>query len=190
MRVVDSFGMTLQLRPGHARFLFEFLAGQLESEHAITHKILLAVPPDHGGYRPHPDSRSALELARHIVLAEIWFLDAVIERRFGEFASDSQMGTCQDAAQWYAMNFARLVPLLETLSDSDLATPVPFFDLRCDPAVAYLGIALRHSVHHRGQLSAYLRPLGARVPAIYVESGDEPYPPADGRIAPHPPPAF
>jgi uncharacterized damage-inducible protein DinB len=52
---------------------------------------------------------------------------------------------------------------------------VPWLGLRNDPAVAYLNIAIRHTVHHRGQLSAYLRPMGARVPAIYVASADEPF---------------
>jgi uncharacterized damage-inducible protein DinB len=33
---------------------------------------------------------------------------------------------------------------------------------------------MKHSVHHRGQLSSYLRPMGAKVPAIYGGSGDEP----------------
>ena len=40
------------------------------------------------------------------------------------------------------------------------------------PAVAYLHTAHIHSIHHRGQLSMYLRPMGAKVPAIYGESYD------------------
>jgi len=40
------------------------------------------------------------------------------------------------------------------------------------PAVMYAGFILHHSVHHRGQLSMYLRPMGAKVPAIYGESYD------------------
>ena len=40
------------------------------------------------------------------------------------------------------------------------------------PAVAYLQTAQIHSIHHRGQLSMYLRPMGAKVPAIYGESYD------------------
>jgi uncharacterized damage-inducible protein DinB len=41
--------------------------------------------------------------------------------------------------------------------------------------VAYLNIAIRHAVHHRGQLSTYLRAMGAKVPAIYLASADEPF---------------
>jgi uncharacterized damage-inducible protein DinB len=42
------------------------------------------------------------------------------------------------------------------------------------PAATYLGLLIKHSVHHRGQLSAYLRPMGGKVPAIYGGSADEP----------------
>ncbi|HEY4051938.1 MAG TPA: DinB family protein [Acidobacteriaceae bacterium] len=69
--------------------------------------------------------------------------------------------------------------LLDALSGEDLTAPVDFIGLRNDPAVAYLKIAIRHTVHHRGQLSAYLRPMGAKVPAIYIESADEPYTASD-----------
>jgi uncharacterized damage-inducible protein DinB len=40
------------------------------------------------------------------------------------------------------------------------------------PAIAFLQIGLNHSIHHRGQLSMYLRPMGAKVPSIYGESYD------------------
>jgi uncharacterized damage-inducible protein DinB len=179
--------------PDQARFLFEFLLPQLESEKAITQKILSSVPLESGGYRPAPESKSALELVRHIAICEIWFLDAIIHRRFEEdMTLPERVTTCADVAEWYGENFQRRIPILKTLSDEDLATEVDYIGLRNDPAVAYLNIAIRHSVHHRGQLSAYLRPMGARVPAIYVESADEPYPAIDGNEAAEErrPPAF
>jgi uncharacterized damage-inducible protein DinB len=129
----------------------------------------------------------------HIAVVEIWFLDAIIHRQFGEPApKPAEVKTGRDVAQWYEENFAQRMPLLEALSGEDLTVPVDFHGLRNDPGVAYLNIAIRHSVHHRGQLSTYLRPMGAKVPAIYVESADEPYPPTADCIAAgeHPPPAF
>jgi len=83
-----------------------------------------------------------------------------------------------DIARWYDENFAQRLPRLESLSGEHLATPVNYIGLLNDPVVAYLSFGIRHSVHHRGQLSAYLRPMGAKVPAIYVESAEEPFPPA------------
>jgi uncharacterized damage-inducible protein DinB len=182
------------MTPDQARFLFEFLLPQLESEHSTTRKILSSVPPGKGGYRPDPKSKSAVELARHIAVVEIWFLDAIINRRFGEVPPlPEAVSTSQHVAQWYSENFTRRMAVLKELSNGDLAVPVDFIGLRKDPAVAYLNIAIRHSVHHRGQLSAYLRPIGARVPAIYVESADdEPFPGNDGNnLSPtQRPPAF
>jgi uncharacterized damage-inducible protein DinB len=108
-------------------------------------------------------------------------LDAIIHRQFEENAPlPSGLDTPSHVAGWYDENFGQRILLLEALSGEDLATPVDFIGLRNDPAVAYLNIAIRHSVHHRGQLSTYLRPMGAKVPAIYVESADEPFPPPDG----------
>ena len=179
------------IQPSQASFLRDFLLPQLKAEHAVTLRVLSAVPLENEGYRPNPKSRTALELARHIALVEIWFLDAVIDQRFGEIESLVEpMQNCEEVARWYAANGARRIGILEALSGVQLATRVSYFNLRNDPAVAYLNIAIRHSVHHRGQLSAYLRAMGAKVPAIYVESADEPYPPIDGTVAQQPPPAF
>jgi uncharacterized damage-inducible protein DinB len=44
------------------------------------------------------------------------------------------------------------------------------------PDVMYLGLANNHSMHHRGQLAAYLRAMGSKVPAMYGGSADEPMP--------------
>jgi len=41
------------------------------------------------------------------------------------------------------------------------------------PSVFFLTLAISHSAHHRGQLSVYLRPMGAKVPSIYGESYDD-----------------
>ena len=149
---------------------------QLESEHAITQKLFSLVPPNKGNYRPAPKSRSAFELVRHIAVVEIWFCDAVVHQRFGEVPPlPDTVINCQDIAEWYAENFRQRMLLLKELSNEDLRTHVDFIGLRKDPAVAYLNVAIRHSVHHRGQLSTYLRLMGARVPAIYVESAEEPF---------------
>lgn len=130
----------------------------------------------HEDYRPHHDSRSTFELARHIVYTEMWFLDAILQHRFQDDDARLQDAprTCAELAAWYSVNFANRVEQLRALTAEHLATPVDWLGLRNDPAVTYLNIAIRHAVHHRGQLSAYLRPMGARVPAIYVESADEP----------------
>lgn len=181
------------MQPEQARFLLNFLLPQLKSEQAVTKRILCAIPPDCGNYKAHAKCMTAIQLAWHLVMVEIWFVNAAIQRQFGKTAPlPAKLKTGCDVAQWHEENLARRVPLPETLSGEALITAVDFIGLRNDPAVAYLNIAIRHSVHHRGRLSTYLRALGARVPAIFVESADEPFPHSDGDAASgtQPPPAF
>jgi uncharacterized damage-inducible protein DinB len=181
------------MRPEQAKFLLNFLLPQLKSEQAVTKRILCAIPPDCGEYRPNAKCMTAIQLAWHLSVVEIWFLDAVIQRQFGKTAPrPAKLNTTCEVAQWHEENVAQRVPLLEALSGEALITPVDFIGLRNDPAVAYLNIAIRHSVHHRGQLSTYLRAMGAKVPAIYVESAGEPYTSTDGNAArgTQPSPAF
>ena len=49
----------------------------------------------------------------------------------------------------------------------DLLRLVDFYGLRTFPAIGLLQLILNHTIHHRGQLSTYLRPMGAKVPSIY-----------------------
>jgi len=61
---------------------------------------------------------------------------------------------------------------LEGLGGETLAKMVDFRGMFQLPAVGFLQLAMNHSIHHRGQLSMYLRPMGAKVPSIYGESYD------------------
>ena len=54
----------------------------------------------------------------------------------------------------------------------ELARDIELFGVYKMPAVGYLSMALRHSIHHRGQLTAYTRAMGGKVPAIYGPSAD------------------
>lgn len=180
------------LRQEDAQFLLSFLLPQLKSEQAVTAKIIAAVPPEATHYKPHPKSMTAFELSRHIAICELWFLDAICNGQFAENAArpPESATTCPDLAAWYTQNFLKRIPLLEALPATSLTKEIDYIGLRNDPAVAYLNISIRHSVHHRGQLSIYLRNCNAPVPAIYVESADEPYPLEDGTLPDTPPPAF
>ena len=66
-------------------------------------------------------------------------------------------------------------PVGEATVDAGPPTPariIELFGVYKMPAVAYLSMALRHSIHHRGQLSSYARAMGGKVPAIYGPSAD------------------
>jgi uncharacterized damage-inducible protein DinB len=55
---------------------------------------------------------------------------------------------------------------------ADYTQVIDFFGMMQLPGVAYLTLMVKHSAHHRDQLSAYLRPMWAKVPGIYGPSGD------------------
>src|SRR5216683_1372008 len=61
---------------------------------------------------------------------------------------------------------------LTKLTGEQLVKIVDFRGLIQQPAVLFLQFGLVHTIHHRGQLSTYLRPMGSKVPAIYGESYD------------------
>jgi uncharacterized damage-inducible protein DinB len=61
------------------------------------------------------------------------------------------------------------------MSPGAMTKEVDFFGMFKSPAVGLLGLANNHGIHHRGQLAAYLRALGSKVPAIYGGSADEPF---------------
>ena len=165
------------MQPDEARLMCKAYVGLLKYEQSLTKKVLAAVPADQGDYAPHPKCTKALDLAWHIASSELWFLEGVIygEFKFEERPRPESIKTGADVAAWYENEFAPNIKHVEALSGEHLANPVTFVPGMEEPLVQYLSFAIRHSVHHRGQLSAYLRPMGAKVPSIYGGSADEPF---------------
>jgi uncharacterized damage-inducible protein DinB len=63
------------------------------------------------------------------------------------------------------------------LTPAQLLTPIEFFGVFNLPAAFYLQFLNNHSIHHRGELATYLRPMGSKVPQIYGGSYDQPFQP-------------
>jgi uncharacterized damage-inducible protein DinB len=146
----------------------------LNAEHPVTERVIAAIPPGKGDYSPDPVTRSAIDLAWHIVTAENRFLEAVAAGAFDltPLPRPESVRTGDDVNRWYADRFAANVQRLKGLSGDQLTRTIDFRGLFQFPAVVYVNFALNHSIHHRGQLSMYLRPIGAKVPSIYGESYD------------------
>jgi len=163
------------IQPDQAIFLLQgvCLPG-LKNEHGITKTVIGAIPLDKGDYRPDEISRSALDLAWHIVIAEMRFMDAVITGAFDftPMPRPDSVKNSTDLIAWYEENFDQRTAKLATLSTESLLKIIDFRGIFQLPAVMYLNFIISHTVHHRGQLSMYLRPMGAKVPSIYGESYD------------------
>jgi uncharacterized damage-inducible protein DinB len=164
------------MTPQQAKFLADIFLPLVQKEYATTRRVLRAVPAAKDTYRPHPDSRSALELTWHIASSEIWFLDGFLSGKF-EMDDDSMpgdIGNTEDIVALYEDGFETKFPKVAQLSPESWATEVPFFGIYNNPTALYLQFMLHHTIHHRGQLCAYLRQMGAKVPNIYGGSFDEP----------------
>lgn len=163
-----------QLTPDQAKFLLTQALPRIKMEHATTMRVIQAIPLDKGDYRPDAVSKSALELAWHIVASEQRFLNAISTGAF-DFTPVNRPESIRNSAEiaaWFDESFNASIKQVEGLSGEQLARSIDFRGMFQQPAVMYLHLFQNHTVHHRGQLSMYLRPMGAKVPSIYGESYD------------------
>lgn len=159
----------------------EALAKELEHEAKTTRRFLERVPFDRADWRPHPKSTTLAELATHLVGCIGWTesifsgdgldFDPATSRLAPPASSEALLAMLDDRVE-------RGLAALRSASDADLERPWRF---------SYLGklyferpkgrvlrdFALSHLIHHRGQLSVYLRLLDLPVPGAYGPSGDE-----------------
>jgi uncharacterized damage-inducible protein DinB len=153
-----------------AKTLADFLVPQLQQESATTRKVLAAVPAENYDYKPSEKCMSGLALATHIAAAEVFFLKGVLE---GEFKWEQpDLKTPAEVVAFYDEKVPGLLAQAAAMSGEALAKKIKFAIWE-EPAVTYLVMSLKHGIHHRGQLSAYLRPMGGKVPSIYGPSADE-----------------
>ena len=75
---------------------------------------------------------------------------------------------------WYKKEMPKLVEHVLAMDPAKLAQVVDFFGMKM-PNAQFLVWQAVHNAHHRGQLSTYLRPMGAKVPSIYGGSFDQPW---------------
>jgi uncharacterized damage-inducible protein DinB len=149
---------------------------QIQNERATTRRVIEAVPAANCEWKPDPKSMSALELAWHIASSECFFMNGVSSGAFnpGGGARPESIKTPADVLAWYDENAPKASAALGALKGDALTRTIDFHGVFNFPGIVYIGLMSNHSIHHRGQLSAYLRPMGAKVPRIYGGSADEP----------------
>lgn len=152
-----------------------FLQG-FASEWPVGAKVLSAIPDSNHDYRPDPKSKTAIELGWHIASVDVWFLNSIADLKFGtdEIKMPETIQTGKDLAAWYEPAIKAGIARVEAMAPEQLGTPIDFYGMFNFPAVFYLQFLNNHHIHHRGQLSTYLRPMGGKCPSIYGGSADEP----------------
>ena len=141
------------------------------NESQTTRKVLARIP-DGSDYRPDPKSRTAREIAWQIVCEERMLIDA-LETGKAEWAPPPLPATMKEVVKAYEEQSADIGERLPALPAAKWDGALEFFGQQ-RPASPMAWSFLFDIVHHRGQISTYLRPMGSTVPQIYGPSGDEP----------------
>jgi uncharacterized damage-inducible protein DinB len=154
---------------------------ELEREAATTRRLLERVPEGKFDFQPHPTSMTLKRLASHVaetpgVFARMLTPDGIDFAQFKyvppEVASTTDILALHDKSIESAKQF------LNGLSDEKAQTNWKFSregkEIMSAPRIAWVrSLMLSHWIHHRGQLSVFLRMLAVPIPSIYGPSGDE-----------------
>jgi uncharacterized damage-inducible protein DinB len=152
-----------------------FIKG-IEQECETTKKVVAAIPENQLDFKLGEKGRTTRELAWHLISSEAWFADGIAK---GDFNIQEPPMPANITTAGLVAHYEKEVPAklakVKQMSGDDLAKVVSFFGVMNLPNVFYLGFWSNHSIHHRGQLSTYLRAMNAHVPSIYGGSADEPF---------------
>jgi uncharacterized damage-inducible protein DinB len=158
-----------------AKTVADFLAADFENEMQTTLRVLGAVPNGDLDYRPDPKSKTALGLVRHIALEDEWLLNSIANGEFTPPPDDSDACGIRnpvDAVARYKDKVPTALDRVRALPGEKLTNVIDLLGMIQAPGINFLAMSIKHSVHHRGQLSTYLRAMGGKIPGIYGPSGD------------------
>jgi uncharacterized damage-inducible protein DinB len=163
------------MTPQEAQGLAGYLCQQLEMERQTTQKVLAALPQEQLNFQLGDKGRTAADMMWHVVQSERGFAQGIAGLSFDGWTPDGPApATVAEIVAVYEGDITPLVDRLKSMTGEQLATPVNFMGMVTAPVVIYIGWMVHHTIHHRAQLSTYLRAMNAHVPAIYGGSADEP----------------
>ncbi len=170
---MSNQGLTPEFAQGYCAMMLDGILREAE----ITKKVIAAVPDAASHYKHDPHGRTAKELAWHLANTDVQFLDGIAGLEFKMDPPERKPETSAEVVAWYDEKMKSGAARVAALTPEQLMTPINFYNVFNLPAVLYLGFLNNHSIHHRGELATYLRPMGSKVPSIYGGSYDEPFQP-------------
>lgn len=167
--------------PSADRALCEALLAEFEAEATTTARVLDRVPADRLDWKPHPTSRSLGTLAQHVATLPGLVVGFLAEDRLDFATVDRTEPEPESKAAVLAQHAASreaVVRYLQQADDRQLARPWTLANgdqegLTLPRAAVLRSFMLSHQIHHRGQLTVYLRMLEVPVPSVYGPSRDE-----------------
>jgi len=164
------------MNPAEAKTIANVLLDGIEREYETTKKVVAAIPQNQLDFKLGDKGRTMRELAWHLIASEAWFGEGVAN---GDFThSEATMPanvSVADMVSFYNTEVPAKIARAKQLSGEQCAQIINFFGVMQVPNFGLIGFWNNHSIHHRGQLAAYLRAVNAHVPSIYGGSADEPF---------------
>ncbi|HEX5132933.1 MAG TPA: DinB family protein [Candidatus Krumholzibacteria bacterium] len=151
---------------------------ELKIEAPLTRKMLERVPSDKLGWRPHPKSSTLGRVASHIAGIPALFIASLLQDEFDYTTYTSKTDTVPEILDTFDGNIARAREVVSALTPEQMMARWRFYHgdqliFELPRFVVIRSTALNHMIHHRGQLSVYLRLLDVPLPSIYGPSADE-----------------
>jgi uncharacterized damage-inducible protein DinB len=164
------------MNPAEAKLIANMLLEGIEREYETTKRVLAAIPQNQLDFKLGEKGRTMRELAWHLIASEAWFGEGIAKRDFsGSEPAMPANATVADITNFYSKEVSAKIAAVKKLSGEQLAEIINFFGVMQVPNFTLIGFWNNHSIHHRGQLAAYLRAVNAHVPSIYGGSADEPF---------------
>jgi uncharacterized damage-inducible protein DinB len=155
--------------------VYEYYAGRLRAERPTFLRVLKSIPAGKAEYKPHERSPSAGQLVWTLASELKACLDAV-ENGQAEWQARPSL-SLEEMTSKYEQWSAELADRASKMNEEVWNRVAKFYYngkvVSEQPTGQFLWFILFDAIHHRGQLSAYLRPMGSTVPAIYGPSADE-----------------
>ncbi len=155
----------------------EFCIARRKAETPAFIRVLKAIPKSRTDYRPDPKSRTAAELA-WLLAAEEAAMVTLLKEGVSEWRESKPPYDIEKVVagfeKWSAEVNDRLEHLDEAAWDKKVRLLIPGGAAWEDTLGQMIWGFLFDAIHHRGQLSTYLRPMGGKVPSIYGPSADDP----------------
>ena len=155
------------------------LLSVMAREHPTTLKLLKAYPTAKGDLRPHERSKTAKDLAWTFVTEGVAGQSAIDGAIDFSKPMPQAPGTMGEVISSYEAAHQALVEKIRKTPEAELNKPITIpvgpKQMGETRRMDFLWMMLMDSIHHRGQLSVYLRLAGAKVPSIYGPSADEPW---------------
>jgi len=149
-----------------------------EREHATTRKVLQAFPADRADFKPHERSNTALQLGAIFVAEEQMVGRALRGEPVLGGAPFPSPADWQAVLDGFDAAHEEVTKAIASAKEAELK-PVTFFVAPRTPGeyppIQFAFFMICDQVHHRGQLSVYLRMVDGKVPSIYGPSADEPW---------------